>query len=127
MKFSIPAAVCAGVLFSVLAVVPAGAGPAFGSYGAVTVQGGNFDLVSDPAGVGYAGLYYDATPPNSLTVGGLTNLSANYSMTAGNFGGGSPRFSLSDNTNNLNNEAYVYFGLPQAGGTFSNPSPNNVF
>jgi hypothetical protein len=39
-------------------------------------------------------------------------------MTQGTFGGGSPRFSLIDSSNN---EAWIYFGTPLGGGSFSDP------
>jgi hypothetical protein len=76
-------------------------------------------LTSDTSGVGYAGTYY--VPPTTLTVGQLVTLSADYEMTEGTFGGGAPRFSIGDNTANQN-EAYIYFGTPTAGGDFSDPN-----
>jgi hypothetical protein len=66
-------------------------------------------------------MYY--TPPTALTVGQLITLSANYEMIAGTFGNGAPRFSLIDTTNNTNNEAYIYWGTPNGGGSFSDPNP----
>ncbi|MBA2588430.1 MAG: PEP-CTERM sorting domain-containing protein [Alphaproteobacteria bacterium] len=96
----------------------------FGTYGSTTVNGGNFDIVSNPTTMPYGGLYYHADP-GSLTVGGLTTLSATYDMTTGSFGAGSPRFTLFDAAET--GSAYLYFGTPLGGGSFTNPSPNNVF
>lgn len=78
-------------------------------------------LTSDPLGIGYAGVY--DTPSTTLTVGSLITLSANYEMTQGTIGNGAPRFSLIDTTSNMHNEAYVYFGTPAGGGSFTDPSP----
>jgi hypothetical protein len=39
-------------------------------------------------------------------------------------GGGSPHFTLFDDAFNT---AYIYFGTPVGGGTFSNPNANNTF
>ena len=94
-------------------------------YGDVTAgPGGNgYYLTSDPnSGAGYAGLYYDysAAP---ITLSSILSLSATFQMTEGTISGGAPRFSIGDTTNNANNEAYIYFGTPQAGGSFSDPNP----
>jgi hypothetical protein len=53
----------------------------------------------------------------------ITNLSADFQMLEGTFANGSPRFTIFDNTNNPVNAAYVYFGTPNPGGTFSDPNP----
>ena len=80
------------------------------TYGDVTVanspNGPVWDLKSDVAGIGYAGLYL--TNPG-LAPNDLTSLSALYQMLQGNFGGGSPRFTLFDS---LNGAAYIYWGPP---------------
>ena len=91
--------------------------------GSAAVSGGNFDLKSSTTGlVGASGLQF--TPSGTLAVSGLTALSAVYDMTAGTFTGGAPRFTLFDGSNNA---AYIYWGTPTGGGSFSNPNPNGVF
>jgi hypothetical protein len=77
-------------------------------------------LTSDTSGPGYAGTYY--VPPGTLTVGELLTLSASYEMTEGTFGAGAPRFSIGDTTSNANNEAYIYWGTPTGGGSFTDPN-----
>jgi len=88
---------------------------------------GNTTLVNGPNGPAWQLTSNMATPPayagvyvqtNSLTVSSLTQLSTSYQMTQGTFGGGSPRFSLIDSSNN---EAWIYFGTPLGGGSFSDP------
>ena len=74
-----------------------------------------WQFTSDTSGLGYAGMYVAIS--GSLTPTGLTSLSAEYWMATGAFGGGAPRFSLWDSSNN---EAYLYWGTP-AGGSFSDP------
>lgn len=76
-----------------------------------------FQLTSNTSGAGYAGLYFEFTSPFALS--SLTQLSTDYQMTTGTFAGGSPRFTLFDSADNA---AYVYFGTPQAGGTFTDPN-----
>jgi hypothetical protein len=44
-------------------------------------------------------------------------------MTTGTFGGGAPRFSLVDGSGN---EAYLYWGTPSVGGSFSDPNSGNA-
>lgn len=93
-----------------------------GQYGAVEVV--NSGPVSNPTvfqltssnstAPGYAGLYFEFTSP--LTLSAITQLSSDYQMTTGTFGGGAPRFTIFDNSDHA---AYVYFGTPQAGGTFT--------
>ena len=77
-------------------------------------------LTSNTALQGYAGLYY--IPPSPLTLSAVVALGANYEMTTSTFGGGIPRFSIGDTTNNTNNEIYVYWGTPGPGGTFTDPN-----
>ncbi len=76
-----------------------------------------WQFTSDTSGLGYAGMYVAIS--GSLTPSTLTSLSAEYWMAAGAFGGGAPRFSLSDSSNN---EAYIYWGTPLGGGSFSDPN-----
>lgn len=96
----------------------------FGTYGDVSVENAGpptvYQLTSDTSGVGYAGIYDLIT--GMLTVSQLVDLEANYEMTAATFGGGAPRFSIGDTTNNTNNEAYIYWGTPTGGGSFSDPN-----
>jgi hypothetical protein len=98
------------------------------TYGDVTSgPGGNgYYLTSNPtSGAGYAGLYYDFSSA-PITLSELTNLSASFQMTQGTIGNGAPRFSIIDTTNNVQNEAYIYFGTPGPGGTFTDPSPGST-
>src|SRR5690348_15255310 len=53
-----------------------------------------FRLTSDPSGAGYGGMELQVT--NTLLLSNLTTLSADYQMVTGSFGGGSPRFTLFD-------------------------------
>ena len=117
-------------LVTTAACLPASA-EIFGQYGAVTTvtpgpgtDPAGFQLTSDPAGAGYAGLYWTAQPGTPLSA--ITNLLADYQMTIGTFGGGAPRFSISDTTNNVANEAYVYWGTPQGGGGFTDPAAGSA-
>jgi hypothetical protein len=59
-------------------------------------------------------------PTSTTTVDELTQLSADYLMTQGTFGGGAPRFSIWDSTDQ--HEAWIYWGTPLGGGTFSDPN-----
>jgi hypothetical protein len=101
----------------------------FYTYGAATVipnpgipgEGNVLQITSDVAATGYGGIVYDASG-NPFAVNQLTTLSALYQMTEGTFGGGAPRFSLFDTTNNTNNGAYIYWGTPIGGGSFSDPN-----
>jgi hypothetical protein len=70
------------------------------------------------------GVYVTIT--GTLTPATLTQLSADYVMETGTFGGGAPRFSIIDTTNNTYNEAYVYFGTPEGGGAFTDPNNGNT-
>ncbi len=99
----------------------------FGTYGDATVTGSGFDLVSDtaPPNLGYAGVYVDYGT-GGPTLANITQLSADYVMLGGSFGGGAPRFSIGDTTNNIANEIYVDWGTPLGGGAFSNPNPNGT-
>lgn len=78
-----------------------------------TANGPAYELSSDPSGIGWGGLHLTITSP--LTVAGLTTLSAQYQLTAGSFGNGSPRFTLFDAAGS----AFVYWGTPTGGGAFS--------
>jgi hypothetical protein len=92
----------------------------FQVYEDTSVVGSALQLTSDVAGVGRAGLYLNITTP--FAVSSLTTLSADYKMTQGTYGGGSPRFSLWDG-NLSNGEVWIYWGTPLGGGSFSNPTP----
>ncbi len=104
----------------------------FGSYtcdptlstcnGTVPVVGGNFDLVSNTTTTGAAGLFLQIT--GTLTLSQIVDLSAEYDMTTGTFAGGAPRFTLFDSSFN---SAWIYWGTPLGGGSFSNPNPNGTF
>ena len=113
-------ALCIGFVMGLLAAAPANAAT-FGTYGGTTNNGVDFDLVSN-ASTPYSGLYY--TPDAGFTAGDITELSASYNMTQGAFGGGAPRFSIDDGSGN---EAWVYWGSPLGGGSFSNPNANNTW
>jgi hypothetical protein len=79
-----------------------------------------FQLTSDTSGgASYGGMEYDARG-DGLTLGQLTTLSAFYQMTTGAIGGGAPRFTLFDNSLN---SAYIYWGTPLGGETFTDPHP----
>lgn len=67
---------------------------------------------------GYAGLVDQIT--GLLTPATLTQLSADYEFTTGTIGGGAPRFTIFDSSLN---SAYIYFGTPAGGGTFTDPTP----
>jgi len=122
-------------LFGVCGASTSGFADVFGSYtcnpsfsdcsGTVPVNGGNFDLVSNTTTTGASGLYLQIT--GTLALSKLLTLSAEYDMTSGSFGNGAPRFSLYDTTSNTNNGAYIYWGNPLGGGSFSNPNANGTF
>jgi hypothetical protein len=117
MKYSLTLALCA---FASLA-----SADTIGTYGDTTVVTGPdsnpaWQLTSDTTNT-YSGVYVTVTAP--LTPDTLTELSADYVMLTGTFGGGAPRFSIIDTTNNANNEAYVYFGNPPA---FTDPNNGNT-
>ena len=97
-----------------------------GTYGEVSTIGGNFQLTSDTSAghPGYAGVYWE--PSGTVLLNEITQLSAEYEMTTGTFGGGAPRFSIGDTTNNANNEAYVYWGTAVGGGTFTDPNAGST-
>jgi hypothetical protein len=100
------------------------------TYGDATVVTGPdsnpaWQLTSDSSGPNtYGGVYVTIT--GTLTPATLTQLSADYLMLTGTFGGGAPRFSIIDTTSNTNNEAYVYFGTPAGGGSFTDPNKGNT-
>lgn len=97
------------------------------TYGDATVVTGPdsnpaWQLTSDSSGPDlYGGVYITVT--GTLTPATLTQLSADYVMLTGTFGGGAPRFSLTDGSNN---EAWIYFGTPAGGGTFTDPNNGNT-
>ena len=97
-----------------------------GTYGEVSTVAGNIQLTSDTSAghPGYAGVYW--APSGNLLLNEITQLSAEYEMTTGTFGGGAPRFSIGDTTNNTNNEAYVYWGTAVGGGTFTDPNAGST-
>jgi hypothetical protein len=100
----------------------------FGTYGDTTVVSVGpptvYQLVSSTSGAGFSGIYIE--PTGTLTLNQITDLEADYEMTTGTFGGGAPRFSIGDTTNNTNNEAYVYWGTPTGGGSFSDPNAGST-
>ena len=101
----------------------------FGTYGDTTVVSAGppteYQLVSDTtSGSGYSGIYDQIT--GTLDVSQLTDLEASYEMTTGTFGGGAPRFSIVDTTNNTHNEAYVYWGDTTNGSNFTNPNAGST-
>jgi hypothetical protein len=125
-RLSIPFA----TLLAIFACSLTASADSVGTYGDTTVVTGPD---SQPAwqlsslatsGSGYSGVYLGFTSP--IAPSALTELSANYVMTTGTFGGGAPRFSIIDSTNNASNEAYVYFGTPLAGGAFNDPNIGNT-
>lgn len=99
----------------------------FGTYGNTTILSSGpagspvYQLTSNPSLLDYSGIYVE--PTNPLALSALTLLSANFEMTSGTIVNGAPRFSIGDTTNNTYNEAYLYFGTPGGGGTFSDPAP----
>lgn len=66
---------------------------------------------------GFAGMYMQFTTPFQLK--DLAMLMIDYLMVEGEFGGGSPRFTIFDTGSGA---AYVYLGTPQPDGTFVDPN-----
>ena len=100
-------------------VASANAAPVMGTYGNVVVQPNGFLATSDPSdSTPYGGLRFQFTTPTTL--GSITQLSADFQMTQGTIGGGAPRFTIFDSSFN---SAYVYFGTPLGGGSFSDANP----
>ncbi|MGN6590232.1 MAG: VPLPA-CTERM sorting domain-containing protein [Sphingomicrobium sp.] len=94
----------------------------YATYGDAFNNGTAFDLTSyGSSGVGYSGL--EMQPSGTLTLGAITQLSSDYNMISGSFGGGAPRFTLFDQ--NLN-AVYAYWGTPLGGGSFANPVPDGT-
>ena len=128
-------------LIAVCAFASLCAADSIGTYGDTTVVTGPdgnpaWQLSSTSTGLfGYSGVYLTITGPltaawrvvaNSgcaLTPTLLNQLSADYVMETGTFGGGAPRFSLTDSSNN---EAWIYWGTPTGGGSFSDPNNGNT-
>lgn len=117
---------CVGAFIGLMAAPAVALADTTGQYGAVQVVNSGpasdpsvFQLTSQisPYQPGYAGLYVEFTAP--IAVSSITQLSADYEMTVGTIGGGAPRFSLWDASNH---EAYVYFGTPVGGGSFTDPT-----
>jgi hypothetical protein len=67
------------------------------------------------------GLELQLTGP-TFTLNDLTTLSAMYETMQGTFGGGSPRFTIFDMSFN---SAWLYWGTPQGGGTYTDPTPGS--
>jgi hypothetical protein len=90
----------------------------------VATSGSNFDLTSSIGNVLSSGLRDTIVPTDSLTLAQITSLSANYDMVTGGFALGAPRFTITDDALN---SAWVYWGTPLGGQTFSNPNANGTF
>jgi len=79
---------------------------------AAIVSGGNpgsaVQATSSSGGAGYGGVNFN--DPSGLTVGQLTNLSTDYRMTAGDCGGGAPRFSVGVTDGTHTGNIFVYLG-----------------
>lgn len=97
----------------------------YGDTTVVTGPDGNpaWQLASVASGAGYAGVYVSFT--GLITPATLNQLSADYVMETGTFGGGAPRFTILDTTA-AEGAAYVYWGTPQPGGTFTDPNQGNT-
>ncbi len=96
----------------------------FNSYGDVSSGLSGYTLTADPAfpAAGYAGIYFHYASP--LLLSSVTTLSADYTwLTPSTYGGGSPRFTLFDSSNA---SAYIYFGTPTGGGTFTDPATGST-
>jgi hypothetical protein len=112
---------CVGAFVGLLAAPSLALADTSGQYGDVQVVNSGpaadpsvFQLTSNAAGPGYAGLYFSFSTP--LAVSDITQLSTDYQLTVGPTAGGAPRFSLFDGSDN---GAYVYFGTPQGGDAFT--------
>ena len=107
----------------ITAVAMTAAGPlqaaTFGTYGNTSGSGTNFDLTSNSSPFTYSGMY--TIPGGTLTLNGITQLSADYNMLAGSFAGGAPRFGIADTSGN---QIWAYWGTPN---TFANPNPNGTW
>jgi len=98
------------------------AGPwsAFGNAEAVKVEKGDWvialtsDVTSEDPDAAFGGV--DFTPRKDLTFSGIKQLSADYMLAAGAFGGGSPRFQINigDADGNFVGNVFVYLGTPPA-------------
>jgi hypothetical protein len=108
---------CVAMTISLGATVPASATTVSGTYGDVVIQSNGFLVTSDTTGTGYGGLYFQYSTP--ILLNSITQLSADYQMTMGTFGGGAPRFTLFDSGGN---SAYIYFGTPLGGQGFADPN-----
>jgi hypothetical protein len=93
----------------------------FSTYGDVVTTPTGFVATSDTGGTGWGGLQLQLSPQISLS--SITQLSADYSMTLGTTVGGAPRFTIFDQSLN---SAWVYFGNPLGGGSFSDPNTGST-
>ena len=114
------------ILFCAAVLVPAACADQFQVYGPPAhnqfVAGAGLQMTSDNAIPGdYAGMEYQIT--SGLTVNDLTNLSADYTWQQGTFAGGSPRFTLFDQSFHA---AYVYWGTPGGGCSMGGVPPVNT-
>ena len=91
----------------------------FDTYGDVTTSASGFLATS--VGFNGSGLFLELSP--QATLGSITQLSADYQMTQGTFGGGSLRFTLFDS---VFRSAWVYFGTPLGGGSFGDPATGST-
>ncbi len=94
------------------------------TYGGTTLVSGPYgppiwQLTSLSSGSpAYSGVIFQIN--GTLTANDLTTLSADFQMLEGTTDGGAPRFSLADSSGN---EAYLYFGVPNSSGGFTDPHP----
>lgn len=113
---------CAAALAISLGALASANASTFSTYGDVATTPAGFLATSDNlSSTPYGGLELALAPQISLS--SITQLSADYQMTMGTVGGGSPRFTLFDSSLN---SAYVYFGAPLGGGSFSDPNTGST-
>lgn len=117
------------LVFALCACASLACADTLGTYGDTTIVTGPdgnpaWQLSSTSSGSGYSGIYVAFS--ETVTPATITHLSANYVMVTGTFGGGAPRFSVIDTTSNPSNEAYVFWGTPQTGGSFTDPNSGNT-
>lgn len=107
-----------GIALAIGTLTSANAGT-FDTYGDVITTPSGFLATS--MGFDGSGLYYQPSSP--MTLNSITQLSADYQMTQGTFGGGSPRFTIFDSSLH---SAWVYFGTPLGGGSFGDPATGST-